>query len=146
MRRFMQELPQVNLSLSLHAPNDEVRRKIMPVNIKWGVDELISFAREYSDETGRRFSFEYSLFEGVNDRPEHADELAAILKKHSPKQGFHVNLIPGNNVPELGFRAPAKDIVTNFAERLMAKGIRTTTRRELGTDIKAACGQLRNRA
>jgi 23S rRNA (adenine2503-C2)-methyltransferase len=140
MRRFMTDLPQANLSLSLHAPNDEIRRRLMPVGAKYGVDELIAFAREYSETTGRRFSFEYALFRDVNDDRACADELANKLAGH----GFHVNLIPANPVPGLGFEAPNADRVTAFAETLIARGVRTTTRRELGADIAAACGQLRS--
>jgi 23S rRNA (adenine2503-C2)-methyltransferase len=139
MRRFMHDLPQANLSLSLHAPNDEIRRRVMPVGARYGVDELIAFAREYSGTTGRRFSFEYALFAGVNDSMACADELAGRLAGG----GFHVNLIPANPVSGLGFEAPPHGKVTAFAERLIARGIRTTTRRELGADIAAACGQLR---
>jgi 23S rRNA (adenine2503-C2)-methyltransferase len=140
MRRFMNDLPQANLSLSLHAPNDEIRRQIMPVGARYGVDELIAFAREYSETTGRRFSFEYALFAGVNDSISCADELADRLAGG----GFHVNLIPANPVGERGYKAPPHGRVTAFAERLIARGIRTTTRRELGADIAAACGQLRS--
>jgi 23S rRNA (adenine2503-C2)-methyltransferase len=141
MKRFMRDLPQANLSLSLHAPNDEVRRALMPVGGKYGVDELIAFARDYSRETGRRFSFEYALFRGVNDGKIYAEELAGKLAG----QGFHVNLIPANPVAGLGFEPPSPDAVALFAETLIAKGIRTTTRRELGSDIAAACGQLRSK-
>jgi 23S rRNA (adenine2503-C2)-methyltransferase len=140
MKRFMQDLPQANLSLSLHAPNDGIRQRIMPVTASCGVDELIDFAREYSRTTGRRFSFEYALFGGLNDSIACADELAGKLAG----EGFHVNLIPVNPVPGLGFKAPPHSRVTAFAERLISKGIRTTTRRELGSDIAAACGQLRS--
>jgi 23S rRNA (adenine2503-C2)-methyltransferase len=140
MRRFMNDLPQANLSLSLHAPNDEIRRRIMPVGARYGVDELIAFAKEYSETTGRRFSFEYALFAGVNDSIACANELADKLAGG----GFHVNLIPANTVTGLGFDAPPHGRVTAFAEKLIARGIRTTTRRELGADIAAACGQLRS--
>jgi 23S rRNA (adenine2503-C2)-methyltransferase len=140
MRRFMKDLPQANLSLSLHAPNDEIRRRIMPVAATCGVDELLAFAREYSETTGRRFSFEYALFADVNDSVACADELAGMLAGH----GFHVNLISANPVPGLGYAPPPRTRVTAFAERLIARGIRTTTRRELGADIEAACGQLRS--
>jgi 23S rRNA (adenine2503-C2)-methyltransferase len=140
MRRFMRDLPQANLSLSLHAPNDEIRRRIMPIGARYGVDELIDFAREYSKATGRRFSFEYALFAGVNDGMACADELADRLAGG----GFHVNLIPANPVGGLGFAAPTHGRVAAFAERLIARGVRTTTRRELGSDIAAACGQLRS--
>jgi 23S rRNA (adenine2503-C2)-methyltransferase len=139
MRRFMRDLPQANLSLSLHAPNDKIRRGLMPVGKRYGVDELIEFAKSYSSETGRRFSFEYALFRGVNDDKTCAKELAGKLAGH----GFHVNLIPANPVPGLGFESSRPDAVAAFAEVLIARGIRTTTRRELGADIDAACGQLR---
>jgi 23S rRNA (adenine2503-C2)-methyltransferase len=140
MRRFMADLPQANLSVSLHAPNDEIRQRIMPVGAKYGVDEIIAFASEYSKTTGRRFTFEYALFEGINDDIICAKELAGLIAG----KGFHVNLIPGNSVPGSEYTAPGKDVVTRFAEELMKRGIRTTTRRELGSDILAACGQLRS--
>jgi len=140
MRRFMKDLPQANLSVSLHAPNDKIRRELMPVGAKYGVDELIEFAYEYAESTGRRFSFEYALFAGINDDIICAEELADRLAG----KGFHVNLIPGNSVPGLGYEAPPEQVVGQFAEALIARGIRTTTRRELGTDILAACGQLRS--
>jgi 23S rRNA (adenine2503-C2)-methyltransferase len=140
MRRFMNDLPQANLSLSLHAPNDGIRKRIMPVGTRYGVDELITFAKEYSETTGRRFSFEYALFAGLNDSIACANELADKLAGG----GFHVNLIPANPVGGLGFEAPPHGRVTAFAEKLISRGIRTTTRRELGADIAAACGQLRS--
>jgi 23S rRNA (adenine2503-C2)-methyltransferase len=160
MRRFMEDLPQANLSLSLHAPNDGIRRRIMPVAARCGVDELIGFAREYYERTGRRFSFEYALFAGVNDDIMNAEELADKLTaaagaSGSGAPGFHVNLIPANPVSGLGFedsavggfrefKAPTKERVASFAETLVRRGIRVTTRRELGADIAAACGQLRS--
>ncbi|MDR2486776.1 MAG: 23S rRNA (adenine(2503)-C(2))-methyltransferase RlmN [Clostridiales Family XIII bacterium] len=140
MRRFMRDLPQANLSVSLHAPNDEIRQALMPVGARYGVDEIVAFASEYARETGRRFTFEYALFKGINDDAACARELAGRIAG----KGFHVNLIPGNSVPGLGYEAPSKEVVTRFAEELMRKGIRTTTRRELGSDILAACGQLRS--
>jgi 23S rRNA (adenine2503-C2)-methyltransferase len=158
MERFMNDLPQANLSLSLHAPNDEIRKQIMPINAKYGVGELIDFARSYAEKTGRRFTFEYALFDGVNDTIECADELADLLagagsKGHdttansgkSAAPEFHVNLIPANAVVELGYAPPPKGRVADFAERLLERGVRTTTRRELGSDISAACGQLRSK-
>jgi len=140
MRRFMRDLPQANLSVSLHASNDEIRRKLMPVGARYTVSELIDFASEYARETGRRFSFEYALFDGVNDDIIYAKELADRIAG----RGFHVNLIPGNSVPGLGFEAPPEPVIREFAEALIARGVRTTTRRELGSDIRAACGQLRS--
>jgi 23S rRNA (adenine2503-C2)-methyltransferase len=157
MERFMTDLPQANLSLSLHAPNDEIRRRIMPVNARYGVRELIDFAKIYAENTGRRFTFEYALFDGVNDSLECADELADLLASPGSKgQGttanagksaapeFHVNLIPANAVKKLGYAPPSREKITAFAERLLERGVRTTTRRELGSDIAAACGQLRS--
>jgi 23S rRNA (adenine2503-C2)-methyltransferase len=142
MRRFMEDLPQANLSLSLHASNDRIRRELMPTSAGCGVDELIDFAKSYSRETGRRFTFEYALFAGVNDDIMYAKELADKLK--GAGGGFHVNLIPANPVPELGFAPPDRARVMAFAETLLSHGVRTTTRRELGSDILAACGQLRS--
>jgi 23S rRNA (adenine2503-C2)-methyltransferase len=139
MQRFMKDLPQANLSLSLHAPNDEVRKQIMPVANSCKVDDLIAFAEEYQETTGRRFSFEYALFQGVNDTQACAEELVKKLKG----KGFHINLIPANKAMA-GLKAPAPKKINQFAETLINAGIRTTTRRELGSDISAACGQLRS--
>ncbi len=133
---------QLTLSVSLHAPNDEVRSKIMPVNSKWGTDELLKACREYADKTSRRISFEYAMLDGVNDSDECAHELVKKLKGML----CHVNLIPANEVPERGHRRSKNERVTEFSRILEAGGITVTVRRSLGSDINASCGQLRRSA
>lgn len=131
----------ITLTISLHAPNDEIRDEIMPVNHKWKVQELIEACREYLKTTGRRISFEYSLIHGVNDSMENADELAKLIKDlHA-----HINLIPVNNVEERSFKKGTREEIRAFCERLEKRGINATVRRELGSDISASCGQLRKK-
>jgi 23S rRNA (adenine2503-C2)-methyltransferase len=129
----------LTLSVSLHAAEDELRSRLMPVNRRWGVDALIAACKRYFEATGRRISFEYALIDGVNDTPEHAKALIARLK------GFpcHVNLIPLNEVKERGYHKSPPKAVAAFLAALTAAGLNATTRRELGTGISAACGQLR---
>ena len=136
---FARDLPQVNLAVSLHAPNNEIRNRIMPVNKKYPIETLIPECKKYTDETHRRITFEYALIDGVNDSDENAEELARLL------HGMlcHVNLIPLNRVSESGFAGSEKPRVQRFLELLENRGITATVRRELGSDIDAACGQLR---
>ena len=136
---FARDLPQVNLAVSLHAPNDEVRSRIMPVNRTYNVARLISECKRYTEATHRRITFEYALIAGVNDAPGRADELADLLKGML----CHVNLIPLNEVSETGLAGSPKAQVQAFLAQLEARGITATVRRELGSDIDAACGQLR---
>ena len=131
----------ITLSISLHAPNDEIRSSMMKVNKKWGVDELLSACREYQAVTTRRISFEYALIEGVNDSDACADELAKKLRGIM----CHVNLIPANPVKENSFKKPDMNRIIHFKERLIKKGINATVRRTLGADIDASCGQLRRK-
>lgn len=130
---------QLTLSVSLHAPNDEIRSKIMPVNTKWGIDELLEACRIYTDKTSRRISFEYAMMNGVNDTTECAYELASRLK------GIlcHINLIPANEVPEKGHRRSSDNSIEKFKAILEKSGYAVTVRRTLGSDINASCGQLR---
>ena len=132
---------QLTLSVSLHAPNDEIRSRTMPVNRKWNVEELLKACRYYSDVTGRRISFEYAMISGVNDSDACAKELASRL------QGIisHVNLIPVNDVTGTGYRKSGEDRLRKFSAILERKGITATVRRTLGSDIEASCGQLRRR-
>ncbi len=139
MYRFADEMTQINLAISIHAPNDKLRSKLMPVNRRFPFEEVIKACRYYIEKTGRRITFEYALIGSVNDRPEHAEELADVL------QGMlcHVNLIPVNYVPERDYvRTPREDIF-EFKRILDRRKINTTIRREQGHDIAAACGQLR---
>ncbi|MCH5211414.1 MAG: 23S rRNA (adenine(2503)-C(2))-methyltransferase RlmN [Oscillospiraceae bacterium] len=132
----------ITLTISLHAPNDEIRSSVMPINHKYRINELIKACKYYVDVTGRRLSFEYSLIHGVNDSIKNADELAALVKQlHA-----HVNLIPVNKVEERSFVKGTKDEINAFRDRLIARGVNATIRRELGSDISASCGQLRKKA
>ena len=132
---------QLTLSVSLHAPDDETRNKIMPVNRKWNVETLIEACRRYTEETKRRISFEYTLIKDVNDSVAHAETLAKLL--HGMLA--HVNLIPVNYVTERGFYPSSQNSVRRFYDTLKNNGINVTVRRTLGSDINAACGQLRHK-
>ncbi|MGN0625973.1 MAG: 23S rRNA (adenine(2503)-C(2))-methyltransferase RlmN [Oscillospiraceae bacterium] len=137
--RLMEKKLQLTLSISLHAPNDEIRSQTMPVNHRYPMDELLKACREYFKQTGRRISFEYALIEGVNDTPECAQQLSQKLKG----MGSHVNLIPVNPVKERDYRRSSRDRIRRFQQILEQNHITATVRRELGSDINAACGQLR---
>lgn len=136
---LMREKLQLTLSVSLHAPNDSLRSRIMPVNSRWGVDELLKACRDYTAAVPRRISFEYVMIDGFNDSAECALELAEKLK------GIlcHINLIPVNSVAGKGFRGSPQKKVAFFANILSKKGYAVTVRRRLGSDINASCGQLR---
>ena len=135
----LRSLADLNLAISLHAPNDELRKKLMPVANSFSVRELIDAAKYYTEKTGRRMTFEYSLIAGVNDSGAQAKELAALLKGLSA----HVNLIPVNPVSERDYKRSLVKNVLHFQKMLENEGIHVTIRRELGSDINAACGQLR---
>ena len=133
----------VTLSVSLHAPNDALRSRLMPVDKAYPIGELLAACGRYAKATGRRVSFEYALFRDVNDSPECAHELADRLKGQGIFQmPCHVNLIPANPVPELGFARSKPERVRAFREILEQAGLAVTVRRSLGGDIDAACGQL----
>ena len=132
---------QLTLSVSLHSPDDESRSKIMPVNRRWNVDTLLSACRDYFEKTGRRVSFEYTMIDGVSDRPWQARKLAALLRGRPA----HVNLIPLNHVTESGLHTSTKEHVAAFQNILEKNGVTATVRRTLGPDIDASCGQLRRR-
>ncbi len=129
----------VTLSVSLHAPNDQIRSKTMPVNTRYPMDELLAACRSYAEATSRRISFEYALIDGVNDSANNAQELAQKLKGML----CHINLIPVNPVKERSYKKSTREATENFVRILERAGIATTVRRRLGTDINAACGQLR---
>lgn len=139
--RFADENMQINLAISIHAPNDELRSKLMPVNRRYPFAELIEACAYYVRKTGRRITFEYALMGGVNDKAEHAQELAEVLKPMLPLA--HVNLIPVNFVLERNFQRTERDDIFNFQRILEKHNIPATIRREHGSDIAAACGQLR---
>ena len=131
----------ITLSVSLHAPTDEIRNTIMPVNKKWNVDELLDACRDYIAVTKRRISFEYAMIDGVND----SVLCAQILAKKLKGLLCHVNLIPANPVKENGFKKSDAKKIIKFKETLERNGINVTVRRTLGADINASCGQLRKK-
>ena len=142
MYDFAAEGLPVTLSLSLHAPNDEIRQKIMPVAHAYPIREVLDACRYYVEKTGRRVIFEYALIRNVNCDLKHAEELARRLRGLQ----CHVNLIPLNDVKERNLEAPTKQEVAAFQRRLELKNISATVRREMGADIDGACGQLRRKA
>jgi len=130
---------QLTLSVSLHAPDNETRSRLMPVNRGIGVEQLMDTCRSYFETTGRRISYEYAMIDGVNDSDEQADMLADLLKG----QPGHVNLIPLNNIEESPLKPSRR--VRQFQLRLESRGVTATVRRKLGSDIDASCGQLRKK-
>lgn len=136
---FARDMPQVGLAVSLHAPDDAIRRKLMPIARSVSMDRLMRTCRDYTETTHRRITFEYALISGVNDSDRNAGKLAARLRGML----CHVNLIPLNTVNEKEFRSAAMDRARSFSDILESRGIQVTVRRQLGADISAACGQLR---
>jgi len=132
---------QINLAVSLHAPDDETRSKIMPANHGRGVDKLIESCKRYYDKTGRRISFEYAMIDGVNDTAEHAK----LLAKHAKTVSAHINLIPLNYVEERPFKPSTQENLKAFIKILEDEGVNVTVRRRLGGDVDASCGQLRRK-
>lgn len=130
---------QLTLSVSLHAPNDALRSRLMPVNRRWGIGPLLTACRAYTEATGRRISFEYAMIAGVNDTPACARELGSRLRGML----CHVNLIPVNSVKEKEYRKSPESKVAQFSRILAGYGLNVTVRRTLGADIHASCGQLR---
>lgn len=130
---------QLTLSVSLHAPSDELRDRIMPVNKKYPLGVLMPACRDYFEKTGRRISFEYAMIAGFNDTPACADRLAVLLRG----MPAHVNLIPLNKVERSPLEPSSRDTIRRFQGRLESKNINATVRRSLGGEISAACGQLR---
>ena len=141
INRFGKDFPQVNLAISLHSPYDKSRSDIMPINRKYGIEELISACSDYTKLTKRRITFEYTLVRGKNDSKTDAISLSKLLKGML----CHVNLIPLNEVNETGLKKSNNKNVEAFRKILTENGINATVRRELGADIDAACGQLRNK-
>ena len=132
---------QLTLSVSLHAPDDETRSKIMPANRGRGVAALIDACERYYRKTGRRISFEYAMIDGVNDTPEHA----RLLAQHARRVSAHVNLIPLNHVDERPFQPSTPEHLKTFIRLLEQAGVNVTVRRSLGGDVDASCGQLRRK-
>ncbi|MBR1858675.1 MAG: 23S rRNA (adenine(2503)-C(2))-methyltransferase RlmN [Selenomonadaceae bacterium] len=129
----------ITLSISLHAPNNELRSQLMPINNNFNINEVVAAGRDYGDTTGRRVTYEYILIDELNDTIKHARQLSSLLKN----QLANVNLIPINPVAEKDFRRPSKERVKMFYDYLNSHGIGATVRKEMGAAINAACGQLR---
>ena len=136
---FSKEHTQYNLAISLHAPSNELRNQLMPINKAYPLEELMQAIRYYTSENNRRLTFEYILLKGVNDDMKQVNELAKLLKGLNA----YVNLIPYNAVDENGFLGVKYEEAMVFYDALMKRGIRCTIRKEHGADIDAACGQLR---
>ena len=132
---------QITLSVSLHAPNDEIRSRTMPINNKYNVNELIKACRDYVKTTNRRITFEYAMIDGVNDSDECAEELAHLVKGML----CHINLIPVNSVNGTAYQKSKKKRLVEFSNILEKNGVTATIRRTLGSDIDASCGQLRRK-
>lgn len=141
IRRLAKEKLQITLAISLHAPNDEIRRQTMPVANKYSMEAIFDVCHEYFNETGRRITFEYSMIQGVNDKEEHALELARRCKGLN----CHINLIPLNEVKERNCLRSKESDIEAFKIILEKNRINVTIRREMGSDIDAACGQLRKK-
>ena len=141
MYDFAEEGLPVTLCLSLHAPNDEIRRRIMPAANAYACEDVLKACRHYIEKTGRRVIFEYALIRNLNSEPVHADELSRRLRGMQ----CHVNLIPLNDVRERSLHAPSRQIADAFCRRLVQNHISATIRREMGADIEGACGQLRRK-
>jgi 23S rRNA (adenine2503-C2)-methyltransferase len=137
--KFADEEMQISFAVSLHAANDELRTKLMPINKAYNLEKLLKAVEYYTEKTGRRVTFEYGLFGGENDSIEHAKELANRIRHLK----CHVNLIPVNYVPERNYVRTPEDQIQSFYQALVDEGIFVTLRREQGHDIDAACGQLR---
>ena len=139
IRAFAREGLPVTLALSLHAPNNDIRKKLMPVAAKYELSEVLEAFRYYYEQTGRRLTFEYSLVDGINDEEKHARELSMLIKGIN----CHVNLIPVNPIKERNYKKSGNRKIQNFKLILEKNRINVTIRREMGADINAACGQLR---
>lgn len=139
--KLAEEKLPITLSISLHAPFDDIRSQMMPVNKKWNIATLLDACKSYQKSTGRRISFEYAMIKGVNDSDECAIQLSKILKGIM----CHVNLIPVNPVKENSYKKTDRAGLQHFCDKLNGNGINTTIRRTLGSDINASCGQLRRK-
>lgn len=139
IERIGRDFPQVNLAISLHAPNDELRSSMMPINKRYPIGELMRACKKHTEATGRRLTFEYALASGVNDGDKTIDELIKLLRGNL----CHVNLIPLNEIKEKTMTGSAAQRVERIRERLEKAGVTATVRRELGAKIEGACGQLR---
>ncbi len=141
MYDLMEKNLQITLSVSLHAPENELRSKIMPVNRKYPLNDLMKVCREYAKKTSRRISFEYAMISGLNDTDECAYKLAELVRGML----CHVNLIPANEIEESTYKRSGEKTLRTFCDILRSRGVNVTVRRSLGSDIDASCGQLRSR-
>lgn len=141
IRRFAEEAGEINLAISLHAPNNELRDRLMPINKRYPLEDLLAACDYYTEKTHRRISYEYALLSGVNDSPMQAAELARLLGRRLA----HINLIPVNFVAETGFYPSNDETINRFAAELSRAGIEVSVREKRGTDIDGACGQLRRK-
>lgn len=140
IKEFMQDGRQVNLAVSLHAPNDKLRNQLMPINKVYPMDELISVLKEYIEKTNRRVTFEYILLKDINDKNQHALELAKLVKG----MNCYINLIPYNETSHIQYKKSEQERVLQFYDILKKNKINVTIRREFGSEVMAACGQLRS--
>ena len=141
IKELMKEELQINLAISLHAPNNGLRDKLMPINKAYNIKELIKTIKEYTDITNRRVTIEYVMLKGVNDNPTQAQELASLLKG----MNIYVNLIPYNETSHIEFKKSPMENIEKFYDILKKQGLTVTTRKEFGGKIDAACGQLRSK-
>jgi 23S rRNA (adenine2503-C2)-methyltransferase len=139
MRRLADIGKQYHLAVSLHAPTDELRNRIVPTNSKTGLSDILAAADYFYETTGRQVTYEYAMLGGLNDGPVEARQLANLLRGRQA----HVNLIPFNDVPGLPFRGPAEEARETFVDALRRAGVSVKVRKRKGADIDAACGQLR---
>ncbi len=140
IKEFIKERAGVNLAISLHAPNDEIRDKIMPINKVYKIKDIMDVVKEYIKETNRRVTFEYILLDGINDSKECANELVKLLKGIN----CYVNLIPYNETSHIEYKKSKKMTINEFYDILKKNNINVTIRREFGSNVSAACGQLRS--
>lgn len=140
IKEFMEHGKQVNLAISLHAPNNELRNKLMPINKAYKLEELMTVLKEYIAKTNRRVTFEYILLDGVNDSIENAKELSNLVRG----MNCYINLIPYNETSHIEFKRAKQDNILKFYDTLKKNNINVTIRREFGRKVMAACGQLRS--
>jgi 23S rRNA (adenine2503-C2)-methyltransferase len=144
--KLSEESLQVNLAISLHSADDELRNRLMPINRKYPLRQLWEACRVYSDKTGRRITFEYAMIDGINDRDSDLEKLVKVMTGTLTRVPCHVNLIPLNPIPKSGFKSSNPWRVKEFSNRLNQAHIETTIRKERGRSLAAACGQLSARA
>ena len=140
IKEFINNGKQVNLAISLHAPNDEIRNKIMPINKAYNITELMEVLKEYISKTNRRVTFEYIMLKDVNDKEKHALELANLVRG----MNCYINLIPYNETSHIEYKKSDKESILKFYDTLKKQNINVTIRREFGAKLMAACGQLRS--